>query len=588
MAQDNYWTRRLNRRGMLAGSAAVGVGAAALVAVGCGDDDSTGGSTKTATQASGSPAASASAGPKISDQVKITNGKEQWIGKTPVKGGTLRQSYNTDPVTWDPHQTTSIYTHLRTAMFNSPILSYRFGAQYGTADVTPSAGLVSKWEQVDPTTVNLTVDPNANWTSRAPMNGRKVTSADIKFTLNRILTLPAPYAALYSLIDKMETPNDSTLTLKLKQPYAPLFNYLAHYYAQVVPEEVVTKFGDLKSVDSAKALGNGPFELDNWQPSTEISFKRRENYWRQGQPYLDGVSLRYQKDPNAVLASARAGELDTFGLDLDNKDSVISARKDVMVGESLSCVAWLITARSDNAPTSDERVRQAVAMAIDRKGWLDSLYKGKGTIDNGPIQAIWSDWRVPPDQLGDGSKYYQYNVAEAKKLLSAAGINNLTVNFKFTAAYGASIATHPELLKDMLSKVGITLNVDIMEYGAFVGAVMTSKPTYDSLSYVGVRFMGDPDEMLWDMYHPTGAKNFAKINDAQLTTLLEKQRKELDAKARKGVVDEIQKYLALKQYYIYTPSFSQVDGWLPSVANYRNHVSYDTGDIYRGVWMDKG
>jgi len=207
MSPDNYWTRKLNRRGVLAGTAAAGVGAAALVAVGCGGDDSSG-SKPSATQAATSPAGSATTGPKISDQVKITNGQEKWVGKTPVKGGTLRQSYNTDPVTWDPHETTSIYTHLRTAMFNQPVLAYRFGAQYGTADVTPSPGLVSKWEQLDPTTVNLTVDPAANWTARAPLNGRKVTSSDLKFSLNRILTLPAPYAALYSLIDKMETPSD--------------------------------------------------------------------------------------------------------------------------------------------------------------------------------------------------------------------------------------------------------------------------------------------------------------------------------------------------------------------------------------------
>lgn len=583
MAQDNYWTRRLNRRGMLGGTAAVGVGAAALLAVGCGGDDDASSATG-ATKPAGTTAPDNAAKPGGAGT--IVNGQEKYLGKTPVRGGTLRQSYTTDPITWDPHQTTSINTHLRTALFNSPLLQYRFGPQYGIADVTASANLASKWEQTDDTTVTFKLDPKAKWTSRAPLNGRALTSKDVAFSLNRILTLPAPYAALYQVIDKMETPDDATLVLKLKQPYAPLFNYLAHYYSQIVAPEVVSQFGDLKSVDSAKALGIGPFELESWQPNTEMRFKRRDGYFRENQPYLDGVVLRNQADPNAALASIRAGETDTFGLTLENKDSVIQARKDVVVSQALSVVAWLITLRSDVAPTSDARVRQGIAMAIDRKGWLDSLYGGQGAIDNGPIQTLWSDWRLPPGQLGEGDKFLKYDPAEAKKLLSAAGVDSIKADFKFTAAYGAAVAAHPELLKDLLSKVGITLNVDIMEYGAFVGAVMNSKPTYQSMSYVGVRFMGDPDEMLWDMYHPTGSKNFAKINDAELTKLLEKQRQTLDAKARKSVVDDIQKYLAVKQYYVYTPAFAQIDGWLPSVANFRNHVSYDTGNMLREVWID--
>lgn len=55
--------------------------------------------------------------------------------------------------------------------------------------------------------------------------------------------------------------------MKLKQPYAPLFNYLAHYYSQIVAPEVVEKFGDLKTLESAQSLGIGPFELDSWRPT---------------------------------------------------------------------------------------------------------------------------------------------------------------------------------------------------------------------------------------------------------------------------------------------------------------------------------
>ena len=99
--------------------------------------------------------------------------------------------------------------------------------------------------------------------------------------------------------------------------------------------------------------------------------------------------------------------------------------------------------------------------------------------------------------------------------------------------------------------------------------------------------MGDPDEMLWDMYHPTGSKNFAVVDDPELTVMLEKQRQALDVEERREVVNDIQRYLAVKLYYIFTPSFSQVDGWQPWLADYRNHVSYDHGNLLRGVWLDE-
>lgn len=587
MSKDNYWLRsQMSRRKLVTRGGALGSGAAALMLVGCGggddDDDDSGDSNGGGATSSVTPQAVL-----IGGAGKVINGEEKYLGKTPTPGGTLRMSYQVDPITWDPHQTTSIHTHLRTSMFNSPLLSYGFGPKKGVADVEASANLATGWEQVDPTTVKFTLDPKAVWTSKAPLNGRALKSSDIKFTLERILKLPSPFAGLYTIIDKIETPDDQTVTMKLKQPYAPLFNYLSHYYSQIVAPEVVEKFGDLKTLESAQSLGIGPFELDSWQPSTQMTFKKRANYWREGGPYVDSVNIRNIPDANAVLAAARAGEIDVAAVTWENKDSVTSARKDYIVMQSLSCVAWLVTMRADQGVTKDIRVRQALSLGIDREGWLKSLYNGEGTIDNGPIQALWDTWRVPPGQLGEGDKYLRFAPEEGKKLLEAAGAGNINANFTFTTGYGAAVAEHPELLKDMYSQMGVNLNVNNMEYGAFVGAVMNSKPTYESMSYAGVRFMGDPDEMLWDMYHPTGSKNFAKVNDPEVTALLEKQRQELDTNKRKEVVKDLQKMLAVKLYYLYTPSFSQLDGWQAWTADYRNHVSYDTGGYLRGVWLDQ-
>lgn len=115
--------------------------------------------------------------------------------------------------------------------------------------------------------------------------------------------------------------------------------------------------------------------------------------------------------------------------------------------------------------------------------------------------------------------------------------------------------------------------------------MLNSKPTYPNLALTLVRFMGDPDEMLWDMYHPTGSKNFSKVNDPEVTAQLEKPRAILDKTERKVVVDDLRKMLSVKNYYVYSPAQTEMAAWQPWLANFRTHVGYDSGNVYRNAWI---
>lgn len=586
--EEGYWSRatrnRVSRRGVLRGAMLGGAGLATAALIGCGSDDDTGGTSTPAT-GGGTAAPTATSdgtGFQLGGSGEIINGDEAYLGKTPVPGGTLNTAYGPDPVSWDPHGTTSINTHTRTLYWNTPLIQYNFGPEYGDANVQVSPNIAESWEQASDTQLIFKIDPAAVWTEREPLAGRNITSDDVKYTYERILNLPAPFAGQYSMIESIDAPDEQTLVLNLNEPSAPIFNFLGHYYSQIIAPEVVEQFGDLSSVESAMALGSGPFELTDWQPSNSMTVRKRPNYWREG-PYLDEIKQIARPDANASLAAFRAGELDVSSLTDENMDSFLSGRPDVIAYRSLSVVAWGINFRLDQPVTEDERFRQAMAMAIDRQGWVDSIYHGYGTIDNGPIQALWSDWRLPPDQLGEGSKFYEYNPDESRKLLDAMGIESFNSDFYPYQGQGQS----GELMADFLAPIGVNLNVVMLEYGAYVGAVMNSNPTYDGMSMLGVRFMGDPDEMLWDMHHSTGSKNFSKVRDTGLEDMLVKQRQELDVDARKETVNDIQKYLAVKNYYVYQPSYTSIAAWQPHVANYRPHVSYDHGNRDRGVWLDK-
>lgn len=592
--EEGYWSRaarsRVSRRGVLRGAILGGAGLATAALIGCGSDEE--GGTATPGDSTTTPGGTGTAAPTAANgggsgftlggSGEIINGEEAYLGKTPVAGGSLSVDYGPDPISWDPHSTTSINTHTRTLYWNTPMLQYHFGPEHGHANVNVQPNIAESWEQASNTQIVFKIDPAATWTEREPLGGRAITSADVKYTFERILGLPAPFAGQYAMVGEMETPDDQTLVMNLTEPSAPIFNFLGHYYSQIIAPEVVEQFGDLSSVESAKALGSGPFELADWQPGSGMTVKKRGNYWGEG-PYLDEIVQVARPDANASLAAFRAGERHLGSLTDENMESFISGRPDIVAYRNLSVVAWGINFRLDQPVTEDERFRHAMSMAIDRQGWLDAVHHGHGTIDNGPIQALWSDWRLPPDQLGEGSKYYEYNPDEARKLLDAMGLENFESDFYPYRGQEQSA----ELLADFLAPIGVNLNIIMLEYGAYVGAVMNSNPTYDGMSHLGVRFMGDPDEMLWDMHHSTGSKNFSKVRDTALEEMLVKQRQELDVDARKEVVNDIQRHLATKQYYVYQPSNTGISAWQPEVANYRPHVSYDIGNNMRNVWLDR-
>lgn len=138
------------------------------------------------------------------------------------------------------------------------------------------------------------------------MNGRAIKASDAKYTYERLLKM-APYAGLYSPIDSITAPDDQTLTIKVKSPYAPPTNYLAHYYALVIAPEVVEQNRDLKTQEAAMELGSGPFELSDFKAGQSMSFKRRANYWRD--VYLDGIERRNTVDTNAATRSIRTRSL---------------------------------------------------------------------------------------------------------------------------------------------------------------------------------------------------------------------------------------------------------------------------------------
>src|SRR5690606_2450161 len=138
---------------------------------------------------------------------------------------------------------------------------------------------------------------------------RTLTSEDVKFSLERIVT-PQPEfqrAYMFEAIDSIETPDEHTVVLNLREPFAPLFNYIANSFSVIVAPEAVDLFGDLRQ----NIIGTGPFVPDRLEPGSTYQFVPFANYFGGPRPFIERIRCDVMPDSSSRIAAMRAGDLTT-------------------------------------------------------------------------------------------------------------------------------------------------------------------------------------------------------------------------------------------------------------------------------------
>jgi peptide/nickel transport system substrate-binding protein len=227
----------------------------------------------------------------------------------PKRGGILRvRGY--DPVHFDHHLTTNFKTNTTLSFIYSRLVRHKVGAEVkpGTFIVEPD--LAERWEAPDDTTYVFSLRKGVRWHNKPPVNGRELVAEDVKFTFDRFLKEKGNQdRELLESVDRVEVVDRYTVKFLLKEPYVWLVNTLAYPRSMwIIAPEVVDTFGDLKKPETA--IGTGPFLLERYEPNVKTVLKRNPDYFRTGQPWVDGVEWLVLEDPSSGLAMYRTGQLD--------------------------------------------------------------------------------------------------------------------------------------------------------------------------------------------------------------------------------------------------------------------------------------
>ncbi|MEW6188103.1 MAG: ABC transporter substrate-binding protein, partial [Thermodesulfobacteriota bacterium] len=513
-------------------------------------------------------------------------------GVGPKMGGLFKTAVNYDPPHWDHQITLSYQTGRYTSHIFNKLLRAKQGEHINPYAFELEGDLAEKWKWVNPTTVIFSLRKGVKFHNKPPVNGRELTSADVKYTFERILSpeLKSPVRSLYEVIKSIETPDRYTVKFILSEPYAPFTYYTALTFVSIIPKEVVEKFGDLKKWESM--IGTGPFILEKNEPNVRVLFKRNPDYFEKGRPYLDGVEYRVIKSPEIMNTAVRNKELD-IGIthpfpDYESTQEMLKVHPGMKMMEYHGNNWPYVTFATDKPPFNDKRVRQAFSMSFDRKKQLMTLYNGRGWIDS--MIGVALRGSIPIEKLGESAQWFRYDPAKAKKLLREAGLTPpVKVKLLFCPVYGANFVSGLEVLASQIKNAG-TFDIELVsqEYGAYVSATIIGK--YDADGFYGLSTPTvDADHRLYIRFHSTGSANAARVKDPALDKLLDEQRGEINDKKRMEILKKLQIYTADQMYVMPVVVMPYYDMWFPYVKGYRQHVvpMMDWGVNFSQVWLDK-
>ncbi|MBC9207409.1 ABC transporter substrate-binding protein [Roseomonas aerophila] len=387
-------------------------------------------------------------------------------------------------------------------------------------------------------------------------NGDVLAAADVVANMERVKTKVKGgwLTSAMRQAESMEAPDERTVVLRLKEPFAPLLNLVSELWilSPKSPgwEETITQ-----------PIGTGPFTFGTWQPKVRFQAPAFEGYWQQGRPYLSAVEfdLREVADPGLAL---RAGDLHVASV---TRDKLRPLQRDAaMKPAPIRDTTWYFASfnnRRPRAPLQDPRVRQAIGHAIDKRALM--------TFAAGPDAIVTNQMVIPGnvyfDQAThDADAYAKPDLDRARALLREAGVNPAQHRLEVVSWQSA----WPQAVVQMIKKLGFEVNhVPLDDVGAqrrlgqydWDIALMESGPRADIfLRYVRLTSDG-PNPVLW-----------GGIQDEALDGLIDRAVAEPDQTRRVANYLAAWKRIMEKDYFYVLGheqsiivSRAEVQGWEP-------------------------
>lgn len=583
----NYW-KRIRRRQLLRGAAVLGVGGAAIALVGCGDDDDSGNN-------GGGTGGTSTQGPTATQAAAKIDGYK-WLQNEPdlkaaaraggaLKYGTYIRASSLDPIKSPSFESANIYTPVYARLFRPKYGSEMDPYNPWSLEVVPDMASGSENPTAGVYTIKL--KPNLKWQNVAPLNGRAFTADDVKFTLESFAASPE-FGTAWLPLDKVEATDAQTVRVTLKQPVNYLIPALSEMRIVMLPKEVADADGDF----SKRAIGTGPFVLDEYTPATSASYKKNPNYHVQGKPYVDSIQYVPYKDATTAREAYLTGQFpvgrgDGLGLPTQYKDD-LSRKKDgvaLQVQSRWQANVFFLGLKTDKPPFNNPQVAQALSKSWDRQAFIKSQLADLGGSVIGNFS--WVDYF---DKQPDLSAVTKYDVADAKRLLSAAGISGDIEATLDYANYGQTLVDQIQFIAEQVKEAGFNIKLQMAEVAAY-GAKF-SQGNFDNMALGFIATVPRYQPLVMKTFlESTSGRNALKINDPELDSNIKKLTESTDKNEQKTAYQAIWNKVHTRPYLIPLIDGPTLFFWDKKVHNwlfnqYSDPAGWGLQSMFEQVWLE--
>ncbi len=435
----------------------------------------------------------------------------------------------------------------------------------------PRPELAERWEQKSPTEYVFHLHRGVRF-----HNGKEMDAEDVRYTYDRVRDPKvSPGANDLTYVKQIDVVDKYTVRFTLTGPAATFLVNVAGKYNGVIPKDSA---GDGKAL-LTKAIGTGPFSVEEFDPSRRLVLKKNAAYWGAPKPLLDGIVFQAIPDESSIIAGLRTGQvtLAEFSSALNFQVAKSVPTLDAVQAPSTRWV--VLDLAGDQEPTSKPEVRQAIALAIDRQAILQIAGSALGQR-LGVLPLGLKYWAVPWQELPN----QQRDVAKARALLQKAGYpGRVPMKIRNIVGFPALGAALPVIV-DNLKEAGIDVTVETVDGGVWIKdwIVPQSPPTMNEWG----GFV-DPDQAFHRHFHSApGGKDFRRWKNKQADELLDSARATLDRAKRKQIYDQVQRLMAEDPITIPLYSPDLLYAMQKSVKGFQPHP---TGFHYglRFAWLDK-
>jgi peptide/nickel transport system substrate-binding protein len=451
---------------------------------------------------------------------------------TPVQGGRLVYGLTLAPSGIDPHVDAS-------SELGIPLTSVYDTLVYQDVDGSFVPGLAERWDvSQDGKTYTFYLRSDVEF-----HDDTRFDAEAVKFNLNRIAdpeTRSRKARGMLGPYSHTEVVEDFAVKVHFTEPYAPFLDSLSQVYLGMASPTAIQQWGAEYQLHQ---VGTGPFLFEEYVPNDHLTLVRNPDYaWapsvykHNGPAYLDEILFRFYVDPAVRALALESGETDVIG-EIPPRDAArlednpkFSLYRVAVPGQPLQFFL-----NTENPPTDDPRVRQALLHAANRQEIVDTIFQSYSPAARGPLSAATMGYTDQVEAL------YPYDPDQAASLLKEAGwldsdgdgIREKDGKLLTLRGYLMSWGYLPEvgqLLQAQLREIGVDLQTELVAFPAAVEAAA------QGLHHLApMTFSGSDPSLLGATYLSSNAEggfNWSKVRDAEIDRLLAEGLTQLDPTSR--------------------------------------------------------